>query len=108
MHVAVAWLHDIIEDTGISSEDLASEGIPSNVIEAVEALTERAGEGYTAYLDRVVRNQLAIPVKYADVSANFGSTMLLSPYLSVAEFRDWSNKYANAIAHLFPLVSRPR
>jgi (p)ppGpp synthase/HD superfamily hydrolase len=104
MHVAAAWLHDVIEDTAVSLEDLEGEGIPLNVVEAVEALTQREGESYTAYLGRVTQNQIAIAVKYADLSANFGSTMLLSPYLSTTEFREWSQKYASAIAYLLPLI----
>jgi (p)ppGpp synthase/HD superfamily hydrolase len=106
-HIATAWLHDVLEDTDVTQHDLADKGIPPHVIAAVEALTERSGESHADYLSRVAQNEIAIAVKYADSSANFASTVLLSPYLTDEDFRDWSRRYAHAIAYLLPKMPRP-
>ena len=39
-----AVLHDVVEDTDLTLEDLAGEGFPDDVIMALEALTKREGE----------------------------------------------------------------
>jgi predicted HD phosphohydrolase len=108
LYVAAAWLHDVLEDTDTSRHDLEDAGIPENVLAAVDALTKRDGENHTGYLARVVGNPIAVAVKYADSAANFGSTVLLSPYLGVEEFRDWSRRYAANLAHLLPLLPELR
>ncbi|TKJ00756.1 HD domain-containing protein, partial [Bacillus cereus] len=37
---ATAYLHDVLEDTEITANDLLSAGIPHNVVEAVQVLTK--------------------------------------------------------------------
>ncbi len=103
-YVAAAWLHDVVEDTPVTEQDLIDQGIPTDVVAAVDALTEREDETRLQYLERVARHQMAVAVKYADSSANFASTILLSPYLSDTDFRDWSREYAHNIAYLLPLL----
>ena len=39
---AVALLHDIIEDTDVTANELLEKGLPDNVVEAVKALTKKA------------------------------------------------------------------
>ncbi len=104
LYVAAAWLHDVVEDTPVTELDLIDQGIPADVVAAVEALTERKNETHPHYLARVAVHPMAVAVKYADSSANFASTILLSPYLSDADFRDWSCEYAGNIAYLLPLL----
>jgi (p)ppGpp synthase/HD superfamily hydrolase len=104
LYVAAAWLHDVVEDTGTTRDDLARAGIPTAVVAAVDALTKRAGEGHAGYLARVAADPIAVAVKYADSSANFASTILLSPELSDGSFRDRSRRYAANIAYLTPLL----
>ncbi len=50
--MAVALLHDVIEDSDFQAGDLLSEGIPETVVDAVECLTKREGEDYGVYLER--------------------------------------------------------
>ncbi len=104
-YVAAAWLHDVVEDTPVTEQDLIDQGIPADVVAAVEAVTERENETRQQYLARIAAHRMAVVVKYADSSANFASTMLLSPYLSDADFCDWSHEYASNIAYLLPLLS---
>ncbi len=63
----VAMLHDVIEDCGLSAEDLQAAGFSTEVVAAVEVLTGRAGETYDQYISRVVKLPLAVRVKRADV-----------------------------------------
>lgn len=68
--VAVAWLHDTVEDTSVAAADLQAEGIPQEVIAGVEAVTKREGEGLEDYCARVAANPLALKVKEADLADN--------------------------------------
>ncbi len=104
LYVAAAWLHDVVEDTPITEQDLIDQTIPADVVAAVDALTERENEPRQQYLARIAAHPMAVAVKYADSSANFSSTILLSPYLSDTDFRDWSREYAHNIAYLLPLL----
>lgn len=59
-------LHDIIEDTGITAEDLLAAGFPPVVVEAVEACTRREGETYMNLIRRSAAHPLGRLVKLAD------------------------------------------
>lgn len=52
---AVAYLHDVVEDTKISFDDLKEYGFPNQIIEAVKALTKQKNESYDVYIDRVIK-----------------------------------------------------
>lgn len=65
-----AVLHDVVEDTDWTIEQLREEGFSEVVIEAVEALTERAGEDYGHFVDRASSNQIARRIKIADIEDN--------------------------------------
>lgn len=67
---AVAWLHDVIEDTELGEVDLMAAGMPRVVVEAVEAITHRPHEPRVDYYLRVQANPLALAVKLADVIDN--------------------------------------
>ncbi len=67
---AVAYLHDVVEDTDATPEWLAAQGFPANVVEAVDCITRRDGEPYGDYIARVARNGLARAVKMADLKHN--------------------------------------
>ena len=68
--VAVAWLHDVIEDTVVTAESLREQGLPATVVEAVQTLTKRDGLDYDAYLTAVAASPLARRVKIADMLSN--------------------------------------
>ena len=73
---AVAWLHDVIEDTLVTFDDLRAEGLTEQIIEAVDALTKRNSESYKTYLERVAANPLAKTVKLADLKHNMDTSRL--------------------------------
>ena len=67
---AVAWLHDVIEDTTASAEDLARSGIERSIVDDVEALTRAPHERYAGYIERLREHgsARAVAVKLADLS----------------------------------------
>lgn len=75
----VAWLHDVVEDTEWSLDDLRTEGIWPEIVEGVDAITKRAGEAYECYLDRVKANPLALAVKLADLTHNMDLSRIANP-----------------------------
>lgn len=68
---AVALLHDVLEDTDATPNELRRAGMPDRVVEAVLALTKRADdESYDDAVRRAAAHPLARQVKAADVADN--------------------------------------
>ncbi len=65
-----AVLHDVIEDTEITEEDLRREGFSETVLAAVLCLTHRKSEPYADYVVRCKGNDIARRVKLADLEDN--------------------------------------
>lgn len=82
---AVAWLHDVVEDTVVSlvmvQEWLIAlgvdKGVVTEIVLAVDALTKRKGESNFNYYHRVKLNLLARVVKLADLQDNFSRNHLI-------------------------------
>lgn len=68
--IAAALLHDVLEDTELTRNDLICRGIPSDVVDDVEAVTKRAGEPAEEYFARVRARAGARAVKHADIEDN--------------------------------------
>ena len=66
----VALLHDVVEDTGITIEDLEFEGFPSEVINAIELMTHDDSVPYLDYVKIIKTNPIACKVKLADLKHN--------------------------------------
>ena len=65
----VGWLHDTVEDTGLSLSEVEKE-FGSETAAAVDAVSRRAGEDWDAYLLRVKKNPIARQVKISDLIDN--------------------------------------
>ena len=69
-----ALLHDVVEDTAVTLQELRDLGYGEDVLELVDLLTRRkpAGESHNEYIERLVssRNVKALRVKLADVYDN--------------------------------------
>lgn len=65
-----AVLHDVVEDTPVTADDLLAAGLPPEVVTAVVALSKEPGEAQDAYLARVAADPIAIVVKRADIADN--------------------------------------
>lgn len=76
--MAVALLHDVLEDSDITEEDLLDEKIPKTVVEAVKCLTKYDSESYDDFIARVSKNELASKIKVADIEDNINILRLNS------------------------------
>ena len=77
-----AVLHDVVEDgPGWTFQRLAAEGIPGNVVEALECLTKRPEEkkDYDAFIRRAAVNSMARRVKLADLEDNMDLRRIANP-----------------------------
>jgi (p)ppGpp synthase/HD superfamily hydrolase len=98
-----AVLHDVIEDTPVTAEDLTARGCPSNVVDAVVALSHLPGEPQEDYLRRVAANPLAVTVKRADIADNLSPARMAR--LDDATRARLEIKYATALRLLDQFVS---
>lgn len=95
---AVAWLHDVLEDTYLDEHDLMHAGFPTEIVNAVVALTHLPNEPNPVYWHRVRGNQIARVVKRADIADNTDPERMV---LLDDRTRDrLSRKYALALAAL--------
>ncbi len=65
-----AALHDSIEDTDVSAEQLVEMGVPIEAVRIVTVLTKSQDVEYEAYLERIAQDQEALWIKLADVADN--------------------------------------
>lgn len=66
----VAVLHDVVEDTPVTLDDLRAQGFAETLVQAVDALTKRPGEPLAESMARVAADPLAVVVKHADLAHN--------------------------------------
>ena len=71
----VALLHDVVEDTDTTFEDLEKE-FPKEVIECLKLLT-RTNEDYFEYVKKIKNNPIAKKVKLIDLNHNLDSIVSL-------------------------------
>ncbi len=65
-----ALLHDVVEDTDYTLNDLQEMGYPDEVIQALSLLTHDDGSEYMDYVKRLKNNPIARAVKLADLKHN--------------------------------------
>jgi (p)ppGpp synthase/HD superfamily hydrolase len=76
----VAFLHDVVEDTDVTLEELRELGFDEIVIAAVDAVTKRPGEKYTDFILRIKSaGYIAVDVKLADIEDNLEDQSALDP-----------------------------
>lgn len=104
---AAALLHDVLEDTAVTVDDLAAQGIPDQVIAAVRLLTRSADVQPDAYYAAIRQVPLALAVKLADIYDNLDP--IRQAALPVDTQRRLQRKYAAALDALgLPGLSRER
>ncbi len=74
--VCVALLHDVIEDSSITLEQIAEQGFPDEVISALSLLTHDDAVSYMYYIDKIKSDPVAAAVKLADLKHNSDLTRL--------------------------------
>jgi (p)ppGpp synthase/HD superfamily hydrolase len=93
----VALLHDVVEDTHYTLEDLAAMGFSRQVLDAIGLMTHTDGVPYMDYVAKIKENPIARAVKLADLHHNSDLTRL-DTVDDKAKAR--AQKYAQAIALL--------
>ena len=73
----VAVLHDVVEDSNWTFEDLLAEGFSIEVIEALQSVTkESPDEDYDLFIQRAIHNPIGRKVKLADLRDNLDVTRI--------------------------------
>lgn len=77
----VGILHDLLEDTIITSEDLKDMGFSEKIIKAISIITKGENEPYNDYIDKILEsnNIIAINVKAIDMKHNLDITRIKNP-----------------------------
>ncbi len=93
--MSIAILHDVIEDSKLTFEDLKAEGFTDRVIEGLKLLTHQKGVSYDDYIDGMRGNRDALLVKREDLRDNSDITRLKG--VSEKDF-ERMNKYIRSFA----------
>lgn len=80
MEMMTAVLHDVVEDSDLTIEDLRGKGFPDEVVEAVDHLSQRKRESYEKFIERCRQNPLARRIKILDLEDN----------LNLARLKKWT------------------
>jgi (p)ppGpp synthase/HD superfamily hydrolase len=93
----VAVLHDVVEDTKYTLEDLRKAGYFQKILRSLDYLTKRESEEYDQFIKRVKRNPLARKVKIVDIEDNLDLARIRKP-----KKRDFKriDKYRRALSEL--------
>ena len=90
MERMAAVLHDVVEDTSVTLEDLRTEGFAWEILAAVHALTKTDGESRLCAARRAAANPIARRVKLANVADNMDIGRIANPtakdYARVKEY----------------------
>lgn len=68
--MSIAILHDVVEDSKVTFEDLINEGFSTRVVNALRLLTHQKGVSYDDYIDGMKDNLDALLVKREDLRDN--------------------------------------
>ena len=95
--VTAALLHDVIKNSEYTPDDLRAAGISSEVVRAVELLTQKDGVDYKEYIAEIKKNPIARAVKIGDLVHNSDTTRgcIDPPCLEKIK-----TKYAEALQYL--------
>lgn len=74
--ICVALLHDVVEDTDITFDQLEKEGFSKEVIDALKLMTHDDSVPYMEYIKSIKTNKIASAVKLADLKHNSDLTRL--------------------------------
>lgn len=95
--IIVALLHDVVEDTDYTLEDIRGMGFPDQVIDALALMTHNKSIPYMDYVAKIKSNPIAKAVKLADLKHNSDLSRL---DVVDEKARKRVEKYANAIKFL--------
>lgn len=99
----IAVLHDVVEDTDYSIEDLRNEGFSERVLAGVELVTKVSGQSLAQYKEGIFSSEDAMQVKKADLTHNSDLSRLGGNVSSNDLARN--QKYLQFIAEIDALLS---
>ena len=94
-----ALLHDVVEDTAVTMEELAKE-FPPEVIDVLKLLTHDDRTDYFDYVRAIRTNPIAVKVKLADLAHNSDQSRCVGSDLTPERLAHWKQKYQKAMAIL--------
>lgn len=69
--MVAAVLHDVVEDSDTTLDDLRAQGFPEDILHVVDLLThDKSAMSYDAYVQRLKPNLIARKIKLADLQHN--------------------------------------
>lgn len=96
-----AVLHDVIEDTDITLDNLRNQGFSEEVITALDALSRRENESYDDFISRILDNKLACYIKLADLKDNMDLSRIEVPterdYQRTEKYRKAADRIRNVL-----------
>ncbi|MDR3282650.1 MAG: hypothetical protein LBS92_03450 [Candidatus Methanoplasma sp.] len=102
---AVAIMHDVVEDTAVTLDDVVSAGFPATVTDALRLLTRDPEMPYFDYVARIRGNPIAVKVKLSDIADNSRADRLSS--LPEERRRRLTDKYGKAVEMLTNPINTP-
>lgn len=94
--VCIALLHDVVEDTNVTFEQL-EQYFPDEVISVLKLLTHDKKMSYNNYIENIAKNPIARIVKMADIEHNSDISRIIDKdSVSLQKLKYWENKYSNA------------
>lgn len=99
-----AILHDVVEDTDYTLDDLRKE-FPEEVVEVVALLThedsaEYNNSDYFDYIRKIKGHPIAKKVKLSDIAHNSDQSRCVGSGLTEEQLAYWKQKYQKALAIL--------
>ena len=94
----VALLHDVVEDTNVTLDDLKRAGFTEIQLEAIVAMTHEASVPYMDYIREIKKNPVATAVKIADIIHNSDVTRIENP--TEKDRTRFDRKYKTAMEYL--------
>ena len=94
-----ALLHDVVEDTSVTLDDLRKD-FPEEIVEAVRLLTHEESVPMEEYLIAIRENPIALKVKLADNAHNADQTRCVGSDIPEEKLAQWRERYAKARAIL--------
>lgn len=101
---AVALLHDAVEDSDLTLDDLKALGMPTEIVRAIDAMTKRDGEDYHSAVIRAAQNPYARLVKLSDTLDNSSRQQLAC--FTEEKRQKQTRKYGGARKILVPFIKQ--
>lgn len=75
----VAVLHDVIEDTEVTLEQLREQGFSEKIIKAIHLLMRSEKDSYEEFIEKTIENRISRNVKIADIKENMNFARIKEP-----------------------------